>query len=396
MAVMNNECTNGLSQMRMYKLMLLPLLLLSLILFSCDQDSIFYDISNEPIPKDPLIPGSPTNIVIARNRVFVGTRMGNRIYCYYNTLGGADWTYFTLPSGSLGELATDGINLYVLIFPTGEPLNSSTVRRYNLSLNSWDMSYTVSGYSIQTLFGVNGKIFAGGQHYTNYQNFAILYLEPNSNSLTAIKYETSLLKGAVQGPGGGIYLATAGNGMYVFTEGSLAANPVFGTEDVNFAGMISVGNSVVAVTGDGGVYINNGGGFSHVSMGVSYTGGMCVWSDRKNQWKNSLLLMGTRGKGTSLTHGYREMVLDTNGRPTFDIRFPGEDSPTSVTSKAKYEASIGTHPVMSIVQIPDFIYGGPIQYNSFTGNPDWEPPIFASTSKNGLWSYRNGEWNAED
>jgi len=392
---MNNSWINGLKPIRRLRLLLVPLLLLGLILLSCDQDSIFFDISNEPEPKDPRIPGSPTSIVLARNRLYVGSRMGNRIYCYYNSIGGTEWTSFQLPQGSLGELATDGNDLYALVYPTGEPLNSSAVRRYNLSTNSWDMSYTVSGYSIQTLFGANGKIFAGGQHYSNYQNFAIFYLDPHYNSLTAIKYETSLLKGAVQGIRG-IYLATAGNGILMFNEGSMDAYPASNTEEANFAGIISVEGTIVAVTGEGAVYIDSGGGFSYVSTGANYTGGMCVWSNRRNQWKPSLLLMGTRGKGTSLTHGYREMLLDNNGRPTFNIRTPGDESPTSVVNKAKYQASIGTHPVMSIMQIPDFIYGGPLQYSYFTGNPDWEPPIFASTAKNGLWSYRNGEWNAEE
>ena len=393
---MNNAWNVRLIPKGFFRLMLVPLLLFSFALLTCNQDSIFYDISNEPEPKDPLIPGSPTNIVLVRNRLFVGTRMSNRIYCYFNTTGGAEWTSFVLPQGaSLGELATDGKDLYVLVFPSGEPLVSSAVRRYNLSTNSWDMSYTVSGYSIQTIFGVEGKIFAGGQHYSNYLNFAIFYLEPYSNSLTAIKYETSLLKGAVQASGGRVYLATASNGMLFFNEGSMDTSIVYNTEDANFTGMISVGGGIVAVTGDGAIYINNGVGFSHVNTSVNYTGGMCVWSDRNNQWGASLLLMGTRGKGTSLTHGYREMVLN-NGNPTFNIRVPGDDFPTSVKSKAKYEASVGTHPVMSIMQIPDVIYGGPLQYSIFTGNPEWEPPIFASTAKNGLWSYRNGEWNAEE
>ena len=392
---MNNTSINKLNPMGIFRLLLVPLLILSFTLLSCDQDSIFYDISNEPVPKDPLVPGSPTNMVLVRNRMYVGTRMGNKIFSYTSPTGLGTWNSISLPTGSLGELATDGTDLYVLIFPTGEPLNSSVVRRYNLSTNSWDMYHTVSGYSIQSLFGIDGKIFAGGQNSSNYQNFAIFYLEPESNSLTAIKYQTSLLVGVAQNAGGIIYLATAANGIFAFNESDLITSPVNGATEINLAGIISFDGSIVAVSGDGDVYIDNGAGFSHVTMGVNFTGGMCVWLDRKNQWMPNLLLMGTRGKGTSLTHGYREMVLD-NGKPTFNIRIPGDESPTSVISKAKYEASIGTHPVISILQLPDAASGGPLNYNNYTMNTDWEPPIFASTAKNGLWSYRNGEWNAED
>jgi hypothetical protein len=88
-----------------------------------------------------------------------------------------------------------------------------------------------------------------------------------------------------------------------------------------------------------------------------------------------------------MTHGYLEMVLD-NGKLTFppNIKAPGNNSPTSVVNKAKYDAGIGTHPVESIYQLP----------RDFTDDPAWEPPIFAATAKNGLWSYRKGEWNVEE
>jgi len=368
-----------------------------LILASCNQDSIFYDISNEPEPKDPLIDGSPTNIVVLKNRMFVGTRMSNKIYYYASSDATLSWKTIVLPTGYLGQLATDGEDLYVLIFHNRDPLKSSMVRRYNINTNIWDMSYTVSGYSIQTIFGTGNKIFIGGQYQGNRQNFAILLLEQESNSFTVIKYGTSLLKGAAQNPSGTIYLATAGSGIYTFNESSLDTSPVRGTDMANLNGIINVGSYIVAVSADGTIYsdTSNSGRFRNANVGVNFTGAMCVWLDRKNQWRPSLLLLGIRGGGTSLTHGYREMVLD-NGKPTFNIKSPGDDSPTSVVNKAKYAASIGTHPVEFIMQIPDASSGGPLFYHNFTGDPNWEPPILASTAKSGLWSYRKGEWNAEE
>jgi len=371
------------------------LVVLFLILVSCGQDSIFYDISNEPEPKDPLIDGSPTNIVVLKNRIFTGTRMGNKIYYYASSDDNLSWKTITLPTGYLGDLATDGVDLYVLVFLNRDPLKSSMVRRYNLYTDTWDMSYTVSGYSIQTIFGAGNKIFAGGQYQGDRQNFAILFLEHESNSLTVIKYGTSLLKGAAQNNSGTIHLATAGSGMFVFNERSLDTSPVSGTDKANLSGIINVGGSIVAVSADGTIYSDVSGRFRTADAGVNFTGAMCVWLNSKNQWRPSLLLLGIRGRGSSLSHGYREMVLD-NGKPTFNIKSPGDDSPTSVVNKAKYSASIGTHPVESIMQIPDINSGGPLSYHIFTGDPDWEPPIFASTAKSGLWSYREGEWNAED
>jgi len=366
-----------------------------LFLFSCGQDSIFYDISNEPEPKDPLIDGSPTNIVALKNRIYAGTRMGNKIFYYADNNGTLGWNTITLPTGYLGQLATDGEDLYVLIFQNRDPLNSSMVRRYNISTNSWDMTYIVSGYSIQTIFGAGKRIFAGGQLQSNRQNFAIIFLNNATNSSDIIKYGTSLLKGAAENASGTIYLATAGSGMFTFNESSLDTTPVGGTEKTNLSGIINVGGNIVAVGADGSVYSDIGGSFNNINTDVNFTGAMGVWLDRNNQFKPSLLLMGIRAKGSSPTQGYREMILD-NGKPSFNIKSPGDDSPTSVVNKAKYSAGIGTHPVESIMQLPDINDGGPLNYSSYASDPDWEPPIFASTAINGLWAYRKGEWNAEE
>jgi len=371
------------------------LLVLVLFLFSCKQDSIFYDISNEPEPKDPLINGSPTNIVAVKNRIYTGTRFSNKIFFYANNNGILAWDTINLPTGYLGQLATDGDDLYVLIFQNRDPLNSSVIRKYNISSNIWEMTYVKSGYSIQTIFGTGNMIFAGGQYQNNRQNFAIMYLDKTSNSLDIIKYGTSLLKGAAQNASGVVHLATAGNGMFTFNESSFDTTPVSGTEKANLNGLINVGGYLVAVGADGTVYSDIAGRFNNVNAGVNFTGAMCIWLDRKNQFKPSLLLLGIRGQGTSLTHGYREMVLD-NGKPTFNIKSPGDDSPTSVVNKAKYAAGIGTHPVESIMQLRDVNNNGPLNYGSYTDDPAWEPPIFATTAKNGLWAYRKGEWNAEE
>jgi len=374
----------------------ISLTLLILLLFSCNQDSIFYDISNEPEPRDPLIYGSPTNIVLLNNRLYAGTRMSNKIYCYASNNGVLGWVAVPLPSGYyLGQLATDGDSLYVLMFQNRDPLKSSMIRSYNVSSGNWDMTYPMSGYSIQTIFGVGNRIFAGGQYQNNRQNFAIIFLDKAQDSLTVVKYGTKLLKGAAQDASGTIYLATAGSGMFTFDESSLDTTPVAGTEKANLNGIISVDGYIVAVGADGTVYTDVAGRFNNFNAGVSFTGAMGIWRDRKNQWKPSLLLLGIRGKGSSLAHGYREMVL-ANGRPTINIKSPGDGSPTSVVNKAKYDAGIGTHPVESIYQVPDYNSGGPFYYNDFANDPAWEPPIFASTSKNGLWAYRKGEWNAED
>ena len=365
-----------------------------LLYFSCRQDSIFYDISFEPAPKKPIIEGGPTNIVVVNNQVFAGSRMDNRIFAYGNTQSGLEWSSISLGGGSLGDLATDGYNLYALVFPGGNPLRSSQIRRYNFQTRSWDGGVSIEGYAIQTIYGAGNSIFAGIRANPNSQNFAIAYYDTSSNSFSIIHQGTSLLTGAAMGGSGTIHLATAGDGIFAFT-GSGVTGPLTGTAGVSFSGITEVSGDIVAVSSSGGIFHDVGGSFTSSSFGVYFTGALTVWQDPNNNFRPSLLLMGIRGRGNSLNQGYREMLL-INGRPTFDIRIPGEGTPSSVVSRARYSAAVGRHPVESILQIPDITDGGPLDYRILSLEEGWEPPIFASTSRNGLWSYRNGEWNAED
>jgi hypothetical protein len=375
-------------------LLLIPVLLLCFSILSCGQDSLFFDISNEPEPKDPRIPGSPTNIVVIRNQLFVGSRMGGGISRYASAGGNMEWHNIPTPGGSLGDIATDGEYLYALLFPTGNPLNASLIRRYNVDTNIWDLQLSIATHSIQTIFGAEGVLFAGAMLNDDHQNFSLLYLDPNTFSLTVMRSNTTLLTGAAMDRTGNIYLATAGCGIFRYSNGTIETQPESGTENANISGIISTGSTIVGVSSDGIVYCQDAAGiFLRFSTGINFTGALSLWANRANQWRPTLLLMGIRSMGSSLNQGYREMELDRNGFPILAIRVPGDESPSSVTSRARYAASIGIHPVETILQIPD---GTVLNYGAFTGDPNWEPPIFAGTSRSGLWSFRNGEWNAED
>jgi hypothetical protein len=378
--------------------MLILIILLGLIFLSCNQDSIFFDISIEPEPRNAIIPGSATEMVLLKNQLFVGTRMSSRFYRYSsNAAGVPGWSVITLPEGTLGDLATDGDYLYALVFRGGEPLSESVIKRFNLSDWSWDKEVTVADYSIQSLYGVPGHIFAGGQQKSNHQNFALLYHNPVSDSIAISLTRISILKGALMHPDGTIYFATMGNGIYIFDRG-LTYGPLNGTAGATISGIREIGGVIVAVSSDGGIYSGSTSGFTKVSTGVHFTGAMSPWYDvRSGSSVPSLLLLGIRGSGVSRTHGYREMPLQ-NGVPAADIQIqiPGTESLSSVSNNAKYTASLGVHPVEVIMPVPDISRDGPLDYSLFTGNPEWEPPILAGTTKDGLWAYRNGEWNTEE
>ena len=454
------------------------ILLAGLLFLSCGQDPIFYQISNEPEAKDPIIAGNPTNIVVCGNSLYAATRQGSTVYRYW----GYGWIPIVAPGGSIGELASDGTNLYALVFPEGEPLSSSLICKYDGTKWTAPIINPSPGlYSIQTIYGAGGQIFAGAQLKTNYLQNAILWY--NGTNLVDISPNTSMLKG-VASDGTDYYLATMGNGIFKFSGGVLT--PEAGTAGANMVGIINTGAAIAAVSSDGRFFSNSTStrAFTSISAGLNFTGAMCMWNQYDKTggvWEPKLLLLGTRGTGSSLTHGYREMVItqarltvelentsgaivtvvagdysllyggqnysvkvesdtdipngtditliftaqtagvksnlplvnDTvdltdvspvltdldgtftavaNGLPAGGIKGPGDGSPTSIKNKSKYTASLGKHPVEAIIQAPQAI----LIYPNMAAYPFWEPPIFASTSKHGLWSYRGGVWNAEE
>jgi hypothetical protein len=221
-----------------------------------------------------------------------------------------------------------------------------------------------------------------------------MYYDPSKAVLNLAIDQTSLLKSVISSSSGHIYLATEGSGIFRFSGGAING-PLNGTSKASIVGIIETGGVILAVSSNGSVFTENHGEFLSFSAGVNFTGALNIWHDPNNSYRPTLLLMGIRGKGTSLNHGYREMVLD-NGKPSTVINEPGRDSPTSVKSRAKYTAGIGVHPVEDIMQVPDKSQGGPLDYRAYSGISGWEPPIFAATAKSGLWAYHDGEWNAEN
>ena len=363
-------------------------LICSFMIMSCAQDSIFYNLSMEPEPIEPRIPGSPTNLAFASNRIYVGTRMSTKIYFFT----GSGWGSMGTPGGNLGDLAGNETDLYALIYPSGNPLKYSAIRRHDGT--GWTPEiYSAPGFSIQTIYCAGDKLFAGAM--INYLNCAILCFDSTGN-MEVIAIGTSLLKGAAE-CAGVYYLATLDHGVYTYsgTSGELAV-PIAGTSG-NITGIIATGaptpSTIVAVSSGGDIFTLNSGETAFnllASPGVAFTGAICAWNSYDGiDEVPALLLLGMRGPGTSLSHGYRELVLNPDGTPSGYIKKPGEESlPTSAKSKsAKYDASIGIHPVESIFQTPLSMIP--------SAASEFDLPVFASTSRNGVWSCRRGEWNAE-
>jgi hypothetical protein len=88
------------------------------------------------------------------------------------------------------------------------------------------------------------------------------------------------------------------------------------------------------------------------------------------------------------TYGYLELELDTNGiKSGKNFIEPGKESVSTVNlgENERFQSTIGKNPVSYLFQVPPAIDANMI--------------LFASTQKNGVWSYRDRDglyqWNAE-
>ncbi|GHV81522.1 hypothetical protein AGMMS49991_00800 [Spirochaetia bacterium] len=182
---------------------------------------------------------------------------------------------------------------------------------------------------------------------------------------------------------GNYFISIQSKGVFCAnTPTSLGSTAIAGSKDAgNFTGFIVIPD-----------------GSSNVLIMVSTTGTFCKITgtspaiDDTNKWaysfgfngaialytkdSNQYLLFGLSGS----SYGYLELEVPSLLAFTADTKPQG---PTiSVKDVNTYNASLGTHPVTSLYQAPNTI--------------DSTMPIFASTSLDGLWSCRDGEWNLEE
>jgi hypothetical protein len=236
------------------------------------------------------------------------------------------------------------------------------VRGSETAVYSWNDTDAVrldnpTGYSmIQGLYGEGGSVVAGAMRPGS-DDYAVLTVSGNSLSLLrTIPYPLTGVSGS--------YYATSGG---IFTSGGLITGSAsYG----GIAGIISAGGSkgVIAVTSGGWILQVNGSSVTAHSTSVSFTGALAVY----NRGSVNLLLLGIKGSIYDL--GYREMRLNDSN---WTLYTPGDLAPdSSVADRDKYRATLGQHAVSSL------------RY--------YDNVLFASTQKDGLWSYRNSEWNAEE
>jgi hypothetical protein len=341
-----------------WKIVFLPLVLLA----ACNQDPIFTMISNEVEPKDPLIKGSPSklveysgNIYVANGKLWSCGKTGDR----WAPVGGA-------PS-KIYDIAADSSSLYLL------SVDDSDTSVHILGGGRIDNA----GYGmIQGLYSDGNEVYAGAMSGDNY---AILKIT-TSGAFSFLQSISSPLAGVAK-TNNATYFATAHNGILRYNGSTFTT--VDGSSGYSIAGIINADNRIIAVTGTGAILevVNN----TVIAHGTSanFTGGLAVYEGNTANSNVKLLLLGV--KNDIYNMGYREIDI-SNGKISFELYFPGQRASLStVSGRDRYDATLAKCAVNSLIQL-----------SADSGGSDGLPVLFASTQKDGLWSYRNNEWNAEE
>jgi hypothetical protein len=388
---------------------------------SCTQSPIFFSISQEVPLREPLIKGTPTNIVEWYDGVNNGVYVANfsSLYRYQKPSEGEAPVWESigdLPEGQIWGLAATNDFLYLL---TSSGL-WKTENTGDTGLSWQTVGNASSDYpSIQKIYGNSNRLFAGtytGSPGSDGNDYAICY--DNNGTLQVLKRGVHILSGAAF-DGTTHYIATEGSGIFAIPNSPIPTelgDPVEGSGGYNIKGIIYCGTDVVAVNRNGNIIVventeNKEMTVRETTIGHYTRNALALWrlppvpgdtsiptddpADYPDNKHPKLLLVGIQGSLTSTTqtytNGYREIVLDeASGALPADpvtVHIPGDGSPTSIGSYEKYISSLGQYPINYLFQVPYKI--------------DKNMPIFASLhGENGLWSYRDhgdGEvvWNAE-
>jgi hypothetical protein len=315
--------------------------------------------------------------------LYVGN--GSSLHWYARPSGGGKpvWDsnshHIPSPGGNIKALAATNTWLYAL---TG-----ATLKRISSTSPTWD-TLSISFSNLQTIYTAGGpgsyRVFVGARR-TDVNIYDMYELNEGPASLTQLRTDTGMLTGAAF-DGTNYYVSTTRH-LYNISTGSVSPQD-------EFWGILNLEQSapfIAAIAGQGKLYnaITN----SQVQYMNKYvTGAFCVWrdpaaTDLAIKAGNApppprLILAGIQESlSEGYTYGYREFLLNDSGTPV-SFHEPGKNSVTSALDNSRYTSTIGKHSISHIMQVPYEI--------------DTAMPLFAATSKNGLWSCRNRQWNAEE
>jgi len=354
-------------------------------LISACNDPIFYAISLEVEPKDPIIKGSPTNFARLHTAVYVAS--GNWLWKYTGK-----WQAYKKFDDKILQITSTRYYLYALCYNENSS-NVKTIKQMDISGKWTDISVDTGAYkNIQNIYSANDKLFILASNTAS----------PEAISHAVYHYSNSgqgwLAHGELSGAaynGTNYFICTRQGSIYRIDGASLNPELLFENPKVSFMGIINLENSensIVSITRKGELYaVDNttATAITDISFGGRLaTGALTVFKEYltdQKQYVPKLLLAGRQDilgytTDSGYIYGYLELDLDDSGVKSNFIE-PGINSYSSIYGdNERFISTVGKYPVNSIFQTPYEI--------------DEKMTLFASTQKNGVWSYReiDGEW----
>jgi hypothetical protein len=381
-------------KVKMMKTPLIKLLILFLIVFSIGScsDPIFYKVTEEVPLLDPLIGGSPVNFVIFKNNMYVAS--GKKIFIFAQNSN--NWTKWKELGAFVTRLAVTEAaspadsSLYALYLDGN---NGKIKRYYNNGNSSVDLALP---YNVQSIYALENILFICSR---NNNTYTIYYLDEDNPS-QGVKEITGtnsyfVLNGAVSDPS--YYYLCTYSGIFCVPIDPLslsAQSEVLGS-NLGFNGIIKLNDDYsAAICNNGDLYEITGATITKVAGfdDTRYsTGALALWKRNKDD-PPSLLLAGRKeyyySTTTGYSNGYLEIELDDTGRikPGAGFTEPGKNALSSIENNDRYSSTLGEKAINYIIQTPADINEKMI--------------LFASTQKDGVWSYRERKegvlWNAEE
>jgi hypothetical protein len=361
------------------------LILAALLVFSTCTDPVFYTISQEVRSRDARIKGSPSNIVEFNGFMYVAS---NALFRYKSGY----WAVADSPPGKkINQIAATGTFLYALC-SSGSGSGNFTLHRTDGGGWAEVNIGALSGYQLFSIYADDKQLFAGAwnrQDSSSTANYALFWANKGTNALVHLRSGTGILSGAAYDdgtPGNEHHFLSTGNGIYVTNDPPTTITPVIGGI---FSGIIRLKSETVAVDRAGGLYtVTDSGGVLQGRVGYRATGALATYKSGPSATEPELLLVGIQGSSGSSNYGYREFLLGTGDLSDMNSRPPGYISLTSIPgcTTSRYETTLGHRAVNYLHQATDSV--------------DGNMTLFASTVKDGLFSFRDRkggpQWNAEE
>jgi hypothetical protein len=344
----------------------------------CGQEPLFYHISYEEEPVDPLIEGGPGKIVAdSAGKFYISN---GHLFSYAS----GSWSRVGGEPGTVRDVALVGDTLYAMTIAG----SNTSVWKQEVDA-SWTLLINDKDYSfIQGIFGAGDRLFVSARKTGtgSAEDYGILY--ENGGTFSLLSATEGNLSGALKIAGGSYYLAVTGNGIFeVPSPGpNMTLSPLTGTDGLEIMGLLEFEGKLAASIRNGIIIYDPGvRNLQSFSYGSTFNGAFALWENPDDPAKK-LFLVGIRGSGSS--QGYREIPILADGTLGRMLQVPGqgESGWTTVSNNAKYNSSLEKHAVNALYVASEVSIEEGLKY----------PVIFASTQQDGLWVYRNGSWKAQE